>query len=200
MHLIHEAGTAIYVPDIEQVRSAHVTGSDAFPFWAKIWESSTAMALLLQERPELITGKTVLELAGGLGLPSIIAAQHAVKVVCSDVFAEPLEFVTATAIHHHLNNLECRVIDFRDIPTELQTDIVLLSDVNYDGSLLAELQRTVHSLLRKGAVVILATPQRIVARDFISSLLPYCSEQLEKRVNDTAIHLYILRNIDQEKS
>ena len=197
MHLVNMAGTAIYVPDIEQVRLEHVAGTHAFPFWAKIWESSIAMALLLQERPELITGKTVLELAGGLGLPSIIAAQHAVKVICSDVFAEPLEFVTATAIHHHLNNLECRVIDFSNIPAELKPDIVLLSDVNYDGSLLSELERTVHSLLGKGAAVILATPQRIVARDFINSLLPYCSEQIEKRVNDTEIHLYILRNIGQ---
>jgi predicted nicotinamide N-methyase len=197
MHLVHEAGTAIYVPDIEQIRSEYDRQTNAFPFWAKIWPSAIAMALLLQERPALVAGKTVLELAAGLGLPSIIAAKHAAKVICSDVFPEPLELVNATAAHHQVKNLECRVIDFRSIPSELHVDTVLLSDVNYDASLLAALERSIRLLLEKDCCIVLATPQRIVGRDFINSLLPFCVEQLEKQVGKTPIYLYILRLPEQ---
>jgi predicted nicotinamide N-methyase len=196
MHAVHETitNTMIYIPDMEQVRSDHQVQTNAFPFWAKIWPSAIAMGLLLQERPELVARKTVLELAGGLGLPSIIAAKHAAEVICSDVFPEPLEFVKATTRYHHLNNVECRVIDFRNIPTEIKPGVVLLSDVNYDVTLLVELESTIRSLLGKGIHIILSTPQRIVARSFINSLLPFCVEQIEKQVGDTFVHLYILQD------
>ncbi len=79
----------LFVPDPESVRKWYELEKrrdlDApFPFWAKVWPSAIAMTSYLQQHPDIITGKKVLELAAGLGLPSIAAAQYAEKVCCSD--------------------------------------------------------------------------------------------------------------------
>ena len=56
----------------------------AFPYWSKVWPSAEALALFILQHPEYIAGKMVVELGAGLGLPSLVAAQMAASVLCTD--------------------------------------------------------------------------------------------------------------------
>jgi hypothetical protein len=59
---------------------------------------------------------------------------------------------------------------------------LLLSDVNYKPALFAVLQNVISSFLLKGTTVILSTPQRLMAKDFLTPLLTNCIEQEELEV------------------
>ncbi len=67
----------IFVPDPDFIRTAWKESALDFPYWSRIWPAAYSLSSFLLERPELIKGKNVLELAAGLGLPSLVAAYSA---------------------------------------------------------------------------------------------------------------------------
>lgn len=170
------------IPDEQLVKDRYESGQQnglqpAFPYWAKLWPSSLALCNYIQSHPELVKDKVVVELAAGLGLPSLLTASlAATKVICSDYIAEALPFISNAAIINNIN-VECRLIDWHHYPADLKADILLLSDINYDPEQFEILYRLVKSLLNQGTIVLLSTPQRIMAKPFIEKLLPYCKEK-----------------------
>src|SRR4051794_41722920 len=52
------------------------------PYWAELWPSAVALARVVARRP--LTGRRVLELGCGLGLPAIVAAVAGGRVLPTD--------------------------------------------------------------------------------------------------------------------
>ncbi|RYY31087.1 MAG: hypothetical protein EOP46_21050, partial [Sphingobacteriaceae bacterium] len=107
----------------------------------------------------------------------LLAARYAASVICSDYMPASLEFTRRSAVINQLTNMECRCLDWNvsgEIPT---TDIVLMSDVNYDPAEFEILFRLLTRLLQNGSRLILSTPQRIMGKSFIERLLSFCKEQ-----------------------
>lgn len=146
-----------------------------FPYWAKPWPASLALCNYLEDHSDIIKGKTVLELAAGLGLPSLLASAYASKVTCSDYQQPAINIVQQSIALNSIKNIECRLIDWSNYPSDLEADVVLLSDVNYEPAQFEVLIQLIKSLLNKGTIVILSTPQRMMGKPFIAALLPYCS-------------------------
>ncbi|NCI48158.1 class I SAM-dependent methyltransferase [Sediminibacterium soli] len=194
MQLRYFNETALFVPDETLIRVEHEKQKGAFPFWARVWPSSMALAEFIAANPRFVKNKTVLELAGGLGLPSIVAAPHAGKVICSDLFPEALHFVDATIRHHRLTNTVTQLIDIHAVPSAIDPDVVLLSDVNYNRELLPVIGHLVANYLAQNKRILLTTPQRVVAKPFVADLLPYCVHQEEKDIDDQLVHVYVLEN------
>lgn len=172
----------LYVPDAkvveENYRLEQSAGADpVFPYWAKLWPSSIALCEYISTHKELLKDKVVVELAAGLGLPSLLAAKFAGKVICSDYVEEALDTIKRSAALNQAGNMECRLIDWNHYPADLHTDIVLLSDINYDPGQFEILNRLLISLLQKGIIIVLSTPQRIMGKPFIEKLLPHCKEK-----------------------
>jgi hypothetical protein len=68
----------------------------------QIWRGALLLAdFVLHHGPSLLQGRTVLELASGVGLTSIVAAMFATEVICTG----DLEFIVLvyTASWHHLH-------------------------------------------------------------------------------------------------
>jgi predicted nicotinamide N-methyase len=191
MELREFAGISMYVPSTEAVAEMQQEAGDAF--WAKVWPSAQAMAAFIRNNSHLFQDKKVLEIAGGLGLPSVAAAPYCREVVCSDLFPGPMVFVEATARHHGLRNISCRIIDWKYFPEDILPDIVLMSDVNYDPSAFPHLQQLFLFLLDKGVSILLATPQRIVARPFITSMLADCVQSEERMAEGQFINIYLFQ-------
>jgi predicted nicotinamide N-methyase len=191
MELREFAGISIYVPSAEAVAEMQQEAGEAF--WARLWPSAQALAAFIKDNSKLLQDKKVLEMAGGLGLPSIAAAPYAREVICSDLFSGPMVFVEATARHHAFRNIFFSIIDWRYFPGDILPDMVLMSDVNYDPSAFPHLQDLFRSLLDKGVTILLATPQRIVARPFINSLLPDCVRNEERMADGQFINIYLFR-------
>ena len=61
-------------------------------YWAQLWPSAVALARLLQERPELVAGRRVVEIGSGLGLASLAAATYS----CDPASGSEFEVVVGT--------------------------------------------------------------------------------------------------------
>ncbi len=160
-----------------------------FPFWGKCWPAAEALANFLVQHPHYVQDKKVLELAGGLGLPSLIAAQYAKEVCCSDFLLEPLHYVQASAALNGIQHLTTRIIHWQQLPNDLSADVLLLSDINYNPSDFDALNQMLQYFVDQGTLILLSTPQRIMGKAFIEKWMPY---QKQHEIIDDDISIFVL--------
>lgn len=167
------------------------------PYWAQVWPSAYALCEFIATQPERLQNKKVLELAAGLGLPSLLAAQVATEVVCSDHVPAAVELMKQSIEKNQLTNIKATVIDWNNVPDDLSCDVLLLSDINYEPQVFETVFNVIVSFMRKGTTVLLSTPQRLMAKPFIDRILPYSIFWDEKFVSNTtpgvACSIYVLR-------
>lgn len=168
------------------------------PYWAQVWAAAYALCNFLAERNELIQNKTVVELAAGLGLPSLLAAKTASSVLCSDVSEDAVQLMQASIAQNKLSNCTASVIDWNKLPDELTADAILLSDINYEPQVFATLYKVLVSFLDKGTTIILSTPQRLMAKPFIEQLQPFIIENYSETITAVEPHtdcsVFVLKN------
>src|SRR5689334_17781361 len=87
-----------FVPDASALQQSftkqlQTDPSTPAPYWAQVWPSAYALCEFITEQPHWLRNKTVLELAAGLGLPSLLAAQLATEVTCSDYIPDAVEMM-----------------------------------------------------------------------------------------------------------
>jgi predicted nicotinamide N-methyase len=154
------------------------------PYWAQVWPSAYALCEFIATQPHWLKNKTVLELAAGLGLPSLLAAQLAMHVTCSDYVPEAVALMKESIKKNKQEKIDARLIDWNHLPNNFSVDILLLSDINYEPQVFETLFNVILSFLEKGTTILLSTPQRLMAKPFIDRLLPY-SKLLEEKTITT---------------
>lgn len=177
---LHEfpGGLQLHVPDPDKVKQTYdqlisISPDTAFPYWAKIWPSSLALASFLQKEPHWIASKHVLEIGAGIGLPSFSVAKDALSLVISDHSVEAVSLMEKNIHNLVLSNARAMYLDWNDFPSDLSADTVLFSDVNYDPEQFEALLTLIQQLLEKGITIVIATPERISAVSFAVQLEPY---------------------------
>jgi predicted nicotinamide N-methyase len=186
------AKKAIYIPDYEQVKEIYTSllnldPSTPFPFWAKLWPSSIALLDVLEAHPHLIQNKHVLEIGAGIGLPSLMMAGVAKSIQISDYDKEAVALLQKNIEHLQIQNAEALQLDWNAIPENIQPDVVLLSDVNYDPAQFDVLIHLIEKFMRQGSTIILSTPQRIMASPFVLKLELYIKERYEAFADENGI-------------
>ena len=146
-------------------------------YFARIWPASIALCQFLAANTQLIKGKLVAEIAAGLGLPSLLAAHYAKEVSASDYHPQAIQIIAQSAALNQLNNIQTTLLNWTNIPDTFSPQVLLLSDVNYSPEAFLILQQLIQNLMNKGTLIILSTPQRLVAKSFLLPLLPYCIQQ-----------------------
>jgi predicted nicotinamide N-methyase len=171
----------IFVPNPDDLVAAYKKQENGATslYWARVWPAAIGLCNFLNDNLSYIANKRVLELAAGPGLPGIFCAEYAKQVCISDVEPEAVALVERSVAHLQLKNVKCLVIDWNDLATVSIPEVVLLSDINYDPAQFDQLLLAVHFLLDKQCTIILSTPQRLMAKDFINQLLLFCKEQAE---------------------
>ncbi len=186
----------LFVPDPSIVQQRYRQGDIPFPYWSQVWPSALVLGDFLLRNIDLIKNKKVVELAAGLGLPSMIAAEYASHVLCSDYLAEPVAIMQRSAIHNGFNNLQVKILNWQSLPEDLEADVVLLSDINYEPKEFEQQYQLINFLLQKNTLVILSTPPRLAGKKFIEQLLPLCKHQEEiigfSEENETVINVFVL--------
>ncbi len=181
----------IWVPNFQALQISHQLNAygDA-PFWGRVWPSALAMIQFLEAHPSYIQGKKVVELAAGLGLPSLYASQLASEIIVSDYDPDAVAWMGKNIGLNSLNNINAQQINWNNLPNNLVTETLLLCDVNYDPHQFEGLLKMINSFLQQGATILLTTPQRLVGRPFIEALLKHAlfNEVLEIDQNDK-LHL-----------
>lgn len=191
----------LFVPNAQEVQERYLQlkQGDAlvpFPHWTKLWPAALALADFIDQYPDLVQDKQVLELAAGLGLPAFVAAGYATTVCCSDYLEEAVATMEKSVQHLQLSNITCELLDWNHLPAGIRAEVLLLSDVNYDPGQFARLYEVLQGFLQQGTLILLATPQRLMAKPFIEKLLPFCMQQYEMVIDhleqQTAISILVL--------
>jgi predicted nicotinamide N-methyase len=123
-----------------------------------VWPATLALARLLIHCPSFVAGLNVLELGAGLGLPSCAAAAAgATSVTVTDADAELVLFAhKSVAMNLAPEQTGCDIRAVRadwthvpgDWPSRPIIDVVIASDVLYDGALAADVAGVIaHYLL-----------------------------------------------------
>ena len=186
------AEKAIYIPDYEKVKEIYTSllnldPNTPFPFWAKLWPSSIALLDVLKAHPHLIQNKHILEIGAGIGLPSLMMAGIAKSIQISDYDKEAVDLLQKNIEHLQIQNAEALQLDWNAIAENIQPDVVLLSDVNYDPAQFDVLIRLIDKFLNQGSSIILSTPQRIMASPFVLKLELYIKERYEAFADENGI-------------
>ena len=186
------AEKAIYIPDYEQVKEVYASllnldPNTPFPFWAKLWPSSIALHNVLKAHPHLIQNKHVLEIGAGIGLPSLMMAGIAKSIQISDYDKEAVALLQKNIEHLQLQNAEALQLDWNNVPKNMNPDLVILSDVNYDPTQFDPLVALIDKFIKQGCTIILSTPQRIMASPFVQKLEASIIERYEAMVDENGI-------------
>jgi predicted nicotinamide N-methyase len=138
------------------------------PYWAELWPSATALARVIARRP--LTGRRVIELGCGLGLPAIAAALAGGRVLATDWSPDS---VAITSRNARRNEVELDAAVFRwDAPPEPlgpPWPLVLASDVLYEQRNVAALLALLPRLTAAAGEVWLADPGRAPAARFLEA-------------------------------
>ncbi|MCH5715228.1 class I SAM-dependent methyltransferase [Niabella hibiscisoli] len=200
-YFLNDKCIEIYVPEERAIQQLYRNNKqDAY--WAKVWPASVGLCLFLEQYPHLIRDKKILELAAGLGLSGLHAAPLAQHVTITD--REPLAevFVKQSALRLGLKNVTTKTLDWKDAAQEPLPQVVLLSDVNYEPPVFNVLQKIIDHFITNRATVIISTPQRLVAKQFIETLLPYkmlhWNETILLNKAETAVSVFVLNRVEQD--
>ncbi len=180
--LIHNNPYELFVPDADAVQKAWQENRLDFPYWSQVWPAAIALAEFIIEQKQYVQDALVLELAGGLGLPSIVAARFARTVLCTDSIPEAVEAVRLTAEHLSILNLQTAVLDWHRLPQHHHPFVLLLSDINYKPEDFPVLKEVIENFLQIGSTILLSTPERLAAKSFIEPLLSSCIFQQQRNV------------------
>jgi len=136
------------------------------PYWAELWPSAVALARVVARRP--LTGRRVLELGCGLGLPAIAAALGGGRVLATDWSAEAVAMTAGNAARNDAP-LETAVFRWDDPPEALGPPwtLVLASDVLYEPRNVDQLLDLLPRLVDKTGRILIADPGRRPAAEFL---------------------------------
>lgn len=155
-----------------------------FPFWAKIWPSARALAQFLKKEKKWITGKKVIEIGAGIGLPSFMNATTASEIIISDYNIEAVQLIEKNIEHLGLKHLKAQRIDWNFLPSEIDATTILLSDINYEPNQFDALLQVIHNFITQKKTIILATPQRITANSFVQQIQPYIKHSNKEMIHE----------------
>ena len=129
------------------------------PYWAFAWAGGLALARYLQERPEIVRGRSVVDVGTGSGLCAIAAARAgAASVMAIDVDRHAVE---AARLNARANGVRIDVIG-RDVADEpaANVDVVLAGDCWYEVGAADRVTRWLADAATAGAEVLVGDPGR----------------------------------------
>jgi 16S rRNA G1207 methylase RsmC len=126
-----------------------------FPLWAKIWRASWVLASHLANVPP-DDGKQYLEIGGGLGLVSIVAASFGHRITMSEYNTDALNFAQANAHSNNCQDLPIIKLDWFRPQLEIRFDRIVASEVTYNEKHFEALIQLFKDHLKPGGEIILA--------------------------------------------
>ena len=134
-------------------------GSDP-PFWAAAWPGGQALARYVLDHPNVVAGRTVLDLGAGSGLVAVAALlAGAREVVASEVDPYGRAAIAANAEDNGVGPVTVRG-DLLDEEPDPGVDVVLAGDVCYDRAMTERVLPYLGKAWLGGATVFLGDPGR----------------------------------------
>jgi predicted nicotinamide N-methyase len=128
------------------------------PYGIVLWPAAIALAHDIASRS--LSGKRVLELGAGTGLPGIVAASLGAHVVQTDRQELALLVCKQNAQRNTITTIEHRVADWTAWEDREPYDVILGSDVLYGDAMHPHLRRIFETNLAPGGTILLSDPFR----------------------------------------
>jgi predicted nicotinamide N-methyase len=144
----------------EALEQEHTGPGTEPPFWAAAWPGGQALARYVLDHPDVVAGRTVLDLGAGSGLVSVAAAMAgASRVIASEV--DPYG-MAATAVNAEDNGVGPIAVtgDLLDEDPDPDVEVVLAGDVCYDRAMTERVLPFLGRAWLGGAAVFLGDPGR----------------------------------------
>jgi predicted nicotinamide N-methyase len=150
--------------------SARSEEFEHFPFGLLLWDSAPVLAGALFEQPDLVAGKTVLELGAGVGVAGLVAAALGGRVTQTDHGREALALCQSNAASNGIAGIEWAMADWTDWREERRYGVILGSDILYEADHHQPLARILERNLAPGGRVLLSDPGRTSTPKFLTLL------------------------------
>ncbi|MBY3044556.1 class I SAM-dependent methyltransferase [Rhizobium leguminosarum] len=151
---LHTAGPASGLWRLSGRREA-----DPPPYWAYPWAGGAVLARHLLDRPEMVTGRRVLDLGAGSGLVAIAAAKAGARAVTAvDIDANA---IAAIGLNAAINGVDIvvRATDIIEDPPP-ETDLLVVGDLFYDPALALQVMAFLRRCQASGIEVLIGDPER----------------------------------------
>ena len=143
---------------------------DLCPYFGILWESSEGLSIYLNDNPQLIIKKKVLELGCGLGLPSLVASSLGGDVLATDFHPTVEEYFLRNCRHSNLK-VDYKRLNWRENLSSIgQFDVVIGSDVLYESKHPKEVAEGLLKFVLPGGLLILSDPGRAYLQQFINTM------------------------------
>jgi predicted nicotinamide N-methyase len=153
----YQADDAIALWEITEQR--HGGPGLAPPFWAFPWAGGQALARYVLDHPDLVAGRTVLDLAAGSGLVALAASLAGARSVVAneiDPYAIAAVRLNAAANEREIRTYQGNLL----VEAASDADVVLAGDVFYNRDMAAAMLRFLRAARDRGAVVLAGDPGR----------------------------------------
>ena len=122
------------------------------PFWCAAWPGGQALARYLLDHPDLVSGRTVLDIGSGSGLVAIAAARAGASLV---ITAEPDPLgAAAIAVNAAANDVPVPVCVPDASGARVRADVVVAGDVWYERELADQVTAYLDEVAAAGADVL----------------------------------------------
>lgn len=122
------------------------------PYWAWPWAGGQALARYVVDHPEVVAGRSVLDVGAGGGIVAIAAAlAGAARVTAVDI--EPYA-IEACRLNAAANDVTIRLEERDPVDTDDGWDVVLAGDVWYEAALADHMAPWLRRLAARGADVL----------------------------------------------
>ena len=185
---IYINGIKIDLEGVTNIQNAEIEGTGG-----TFWDPSYILCKYLEEHPELVAGKQVLELGCGLGLASMSAKLAGASSVVATDLPNVIEVAARNMERNHLD-IQTRVVDWNH-PQFIKADLILMADVIWMKPLIGPLTNTIKTLLIEHTSALLVNKKRssLDFQYFVDQLNGFAVELLETR---SGHNIYAIRSDD----
>jgi predicted nicotinamide N-methyase len=153
LHLAHEA-LPIWQKTEEELGEIGLPP----PFWAFAWAGGQALARHVLDHPDIVRGRTVLDLASGSGIVGIAAMRAgAAKVLCADI---DLFAVAAIQLNAALNQVEVVTTADDVLETMVEEQVILVGDLFYEKGVATRCYDWLLKHIERGVDALIGDPGR----------------------------------------
>lgn len=130
------------------------------PYWAFAWAGGQALARYILDNPQLVQGRSVLDLGAGSGLQAIAAVTAgAAEVLAADIDRLALAACALNAAANGVS-LATTADDLLAAPLARRFDVILVGDLFYERQLAEKVSALIERAAGAGSLVLIGDPQR----------------------------------------
>jgi len=139
------------------------------PYCATLWPAAIALGHEVAGLGTGLSGRNVLELGAGVGLPGMVAARLGAHVVQSEISETALDFARLNARENNIKTIRHMVLDWRDCHFEERYDYILGSEILYAPEMHPHLTRVFREALAPGGHILISDAMREHSMNFLAA-------------------------------